>query len=344
MKKKTSKNQVKRNILSLLATFLKKHWVFTLIFVNLSAVWLPLLYTFLGVQLKLVNIVNQSCQFTIVGFLLMIGMLAIIGVGNGAIIYDERTYKKDSELEELKTLLLEQTENGLVLRDLSSSTNEICESKLSTLTDEVNYFIEHLQEAPPTIISNPRRQLDSLAKELSICLAGLLKFQERRHVTELFTSIIYRFPQETDNNWHWATSERGLSISALITKENGLVSTFQHLLDGKGHSVFKNSKQAAFDDGHYIPDNEDEYDENGKLKGSIACFQFEIRKNNKILVEFIITVTSYGQQFVQGMTDGDEIVKNIRYNLDKVVIPNYLVRAKIELCLLYLEQLNKTRS
>ena len=273
----------------------------------------------------------------------MIAMLAIIGIGNGAIIYDEKTHKKDSELEKLKTLLLEQTENGLVLRNLSSSANEICGSKLSTLMDKVNDYVEHPQKVPPTIISNPKRQLESLAKELSICLADLLKFQERRYVTELFTSIIYRFPQEKDKDWHWATPERGLSISALTTKHDNMVSTFRYLLDGKGHSVFRNSKQAAFDAGHYIPDNEDEYDENEKLKGSIACFQYEIRKNNKILVEFIITVTSYGQQFVQGMTDDDEIVKNIRYNLDKVVIPNYIVRAKIELCLLYLEQLNRDR-
>ena len=91
----------------------------------------------------------------------------------------------------------------------------------------------------------------------------------------------------------------------------------------------------------YIPDNEDEYTENGELKGSIACFQYEIKKNNKTIIEFVVTITSYSQQFVQGMNDGDEVVKNVRHNLEKIVIPNYIVRAKIELCLLYIKHLNE---
>lgn len=259
-------------------------------------------------------------------------------------IYDEKTNGQNSELKRLENKLLEQTESGLVLRDLNSSANEICESKLSTLTDQLDFFITRPEEMPPAIISDPHRQIDTLAKELSICLASLLKFQEHRHVTELFTSIIYRFPEENDTDWHWATTERGLTISDLISQQNGRMSTFQYLLHSKGHSVFKNSKQVAYDANQYIPDNEDEYDENGKLKGSIACFQFDIKKNNNTIIEFVVSITSYAQQFIQGMTDGDEIVKNVRYNLEKVVIPNYIVRAKIELCLLYIKHLHEIRS
>ncbi|MCH5260920.1 MAG: hypothetical protein J1F18_14255 [Lachnospiraceae bacterium] len=344
MSKPRNEKQVKSNILTLLAQFQRTHWIFTLIFVNLSAVWLPILYTFLGVQLKLVTIVDQSSQFTPLGSAIMAVFLLIIFGGNGALIYDEKVNGKNLEFKKLEDELLEQKESGLVLRDLNSSANEICESKLSTLTDQLDFFITHSEEIPPVIISNPRRQLDSLAKELSICLAGLLKFQERRHVTELFTSIIYRFPEENDKDWHWATTERGLSISGLTSQQGGRMSTFQYLLQSKGHSVFKNSKQVAFDANQYIPDNEDEYDEDGKLKGSIACFQFDIKKNNKTIIEFVVSITSYAQQFVQGMTDGDEVVKNVRYNLERVVIPNYIVRAKIELCLLYIKYLNESRS
>lgn len=53
-------------------------------------------------------------------------------------------------------------------------------------------------------------------------------------------------------------------------------------------------------------------------------------------MEFVVTITSYSQQFVQGMADGDDVVKNVKHNLEKVVMPNYMVRAKIELCLLYI--------
>lgn len=332
------------NILNGLARLERKHWLLSYIFVNFSAVWLPLLYTFLGVQLKLVTVNAQSCQFTKTGFILMIVILLASLIGNGAIIYDEKTADENRELKVLKNKLLEQKESGVVLRDLNKSANKICESKMLTLMGEINHFMECPQEVPPAIISNPQKQLDSLAKELSDCLGNLLKFQERRFDTELFTSIIYRFPQEDDKDWHWATTERGLSISDLTTQKDGKSSTFQYLLNDKGHSIFKNSKQLAFQNGYYIPDNEDEYDEDGKLKGSIACFQFELKKNNRTIIEFVITITSYDQQFVQGMTDGDEFVKNIKHNLEKVVLPNYIVRAKIELCLLYLKYLNETRS
>lgn len=344
MQKLRSEQQVQNNLLTTLARFQKTHWIFSLIFVNLSAVWLPILYTFLGVQLKLVAIVDQSCQFTLLGFALMAVFLIIIFVGNGALIYNEKVNGQNWELIRLENELLEQKENGLVLRDLKSSANEICESKLSTLIDKLDFFISHSGEMPPAIISNPNRQLDSLARELSICLAGLLKFQERRHVTELFTSIIYRFPEEDDKEWHWATTERGLSISGLTSQQDGCISTFQLLLDSKGHSVFRNSKQVAFEAMQYIPDNEDEYDEDGKLKGSIACFQFDIKKNNRAIIEFVVTISSYAQQFVQGMADGDEVVQNVKHNLEKVVLPNYIVRAKIELCLLYIKHLNERRS
>lgn len=344
MPKLRNEKQTKSNFLTSLAKFLKTHWIFTLVFVNLSAVWLPILYTFLGVQLKLVAIVDSSCQFTLLGSVLMAVFLIIIIGGNGALIYDEKVNGQNLELKRLENELLEQKENGLVLRDLNSSTNEICENKLSTLTGHLDFFITNPKAIPPAIISDPHRQLDSIAKELSICLAGFLKFQERRHVTELFTSIIYRFPEENDKDWHWATTERGLSISGLTSQQDGKMSTFQYLLQNKGHSVFKNSKQVAFDANQYIPDNEDEYDEDGKLKGSIACFQFDIKKNNRTIIEFVVSIASYAQQFVQGMTDGDEVVKNVRHNLEKVVIPNYIIRAKTELCLLYIKHLNKNRS
>lgn len=339
MKKQKSKNLIE-NILTVLARFQRKHWVITLIFVTLPAFWLPLLYTFFGVQLGLTAVAEQSCQLTTIGRIIMGICFAVVAIGNGATIYDEKVNGEDLRLEELNAELLEQKENGLVLRDLNNSANTICESKLATLTDKVDYYIAHPAEAP-AVVSDPRKQLNSLAQELSICLAGLLKFQDRRNVADLFTSIIFRFPQNKDKNWQWATSERGLSIPDLFTGREGRKSTFKSLLDNKGHSIFRNSKQSALENNQYIADNEDEYDEEEKLKGSIACFQYEIKKNNRVIIEFVVTITSYSQQFVQGMKDGDDIVKNVKHNLEKVVMPNYMVRAKIELCLLYIKYLNE---
>ena len=332
--------KTKKNIFTKLAQSIKKHWLLNLIFVKLSAFWLPLLYTYGGIQLKLVVVNEQYYQLTQLGTTIMILCLIVVLIGNGVAFYDEKVNGGNLELEELKAELLEQKENGFVLQDLNKRSNSICDGKLKTLIDQVDKFITHPEEAP-AVISDPSRQLDLLAQELSNCLAGFLKFQDRRNVVDLFTSVIYRFPQDADNSWRWATSERGLSIQDLLTKKDGKQSTFKYLLEKKGHSVFKNSKQIAYEKGIYVPDNEDEYDEKDNLKGSIACFQYEIKKNNRCIIEFVVTITSYAQQFVPEFYDRDEIVQNIKHNLEKVVLPNYMVRAKIELCLLYIKYLNE---
>lgn len=330
-------------LLPAIAGWQRRHWVITLIFVDLAGFWIPILYSYFGIQLGLLDFSSQSYQFTAKGIIVLAILFLVLVTGNSSRIYEEKTGHMAHEIDSLKKELFVHKESGLVLRDLNSSANEICESKLATLMEEVSYFIDNETAIPPEIISDPCKQLSSLAKELSSCVAGLLKFQERRHITELFTSIIYRFPNDSDNSWHWATPERGLSISELMYEKDGQCSTFMHLLKGRGHSVLFNSKEQAKNDKSYIPDSEDEYDENGNLKGSIACFAFEIKKNDKLIVQFVITVSSYGQQFVQGKDNGDESVRTTRHNLDKIVIPNYAVRAKIELLLLYLKKLNETR-
>ena len=89
MKKQKSKNLIE-NILTVLARFQRKHWVITLIFVTLPAFWLPLLYTFFGVQLGLTAVAEQSCQLTTIGRIIMGICFAVVAIGNGATIYDEK--------------------------------------------------------------------------------------------------------------------------------------------------------------------------------------------------------------------------------------------------------------
>ena len=321
----------------IIATFLKQHWVlYTLL--NLSAVAIPFVYTYFGVQLHFVKLIGQETRLSLLGIVVLIVYSIIYVLGNGAIIYDQIN---DLTTANLRQQLIEQKDASAVLSTLKRNTNKVCDSKLTTLIEMINSFRSNTDIIPPRIMSDPTRQLGVLVNEFSDCIASLLKFDDP---TGIFTSIIYRFPQE-DNIWKWGTRERGLSIAALTNNvEAGKKSTFQTLIEHKGHYLFKNSKQAAYERGMYIPDDEDEYDDNEKLKGSIACFQHQIMKNNKVIIEFVITVCSYSRQFLPGenVTDGD--ITTARENIDKVIVSDFALRTKIELCLLYLDYLYKVRS
>lgn len=336
-----------RSIISAIAELRRKHWVVALVLLDLSAIWLPILYTFLGSTLGLVTVNGQACQFSPIGFCLMVFFLLLIAVVEGSTVYDNRTRRDDesnSEIESLVDALVEQTENGFVLRDIKDSTNKICESKLLTLTEAIDGYVTYKDTVPPQIISDPKNQLENLSKELSECLARLLKFKERRDDTDVFTSMLYRFPQE-DSVWKWATSERGLPIAELFGPEDrNPKSSIESLIGDVGHTLFFNSKQQALENGKYIPDDEDEYDNEGHLKGSIACYQFEIKKNDRVVVEAAFSITSYRQKFVEDAENGDDMVQNVRFNIERVLMHNYILRAKIELCLLYLQYLHDSRS
>lgn len=322
-----------------LAEWQRDHVVWSFLLLRASSVWVPMIYTFFGVQLKLVKMDAQTLRFTVFGFIVIFLVFIVDVIGNVSLNYDN----KNNTVEELKEQLANQVENNLVISNLRKGSHNVCDSKLSTLIDQVSFYCSNSQKKPPAIISNPHKQLNVLAKELSGSLASLLKFGKQTDIEELFTSIAYRFPQEQDNEWHWATLERGMSITDLQCEIDGKKSAFMTLLEKKGHILFKNSKQVAYERNEYIPDDEDEYDERGKLKGSIVCFQSSIKKNDKKLIEFVINISSYSQQFVQGLSDGHDIVQTAKYNVDKVLLPNYIVRIKNELCLLYLEYLHDTR-
>ena len=330
-------------IISKVASYLKQHWVIPVL-LNLLAIAIPFVYTYAGVSLHLV--VAEGSQLTKWGIIISVVYAILYFIGNGALLYDQ---KRDLLTISLREELEEQTENAAVLSTLKRSTSAICDSKLGTLIDKIDYYRSNPAVSPALIISEPKKQLGALVNELSHCIASLLKF-DNKEIDDIFTSIIYRFSQEKDE-WYWATRERGLSINVLNIPVNTpddrvkvRKSTFLTLIEGKGHLQFKNSKEDAYRDGCYLPDDEDEYDDNGKLKGSIACFQYQIKKNNVSIIDFVITISSYSRQFIPPEENEGDAIVTTRENIDKVIMSDFVLRTKIELCLLYLEYLNNQHS
>lgn len=322
-----------------LAAFLRQRYISTLIFVKGPAVWFPFLFTLLGSRVGLLKTIDDAATPTFWGYICMGAVSIWVIICNFALDYDERI---DGKYDALKSELKEKAESAAILTDLKESMNALCESELRTLIARIDYYLSNPLQQPPELVSNPEKQMDSIADELSKRIGHLLKFdQERYGQGALHTSIIYCFPQEKTDSWHCATPPRGLPVSELLKKSGNRQSTFLFLLkSNRGPAVFFNSKQAAYEKDRYIPDDEDCYDEDDKLKGSIACFHYRVMdRTDTMIIDFVITITSYNRRFVE---DGNsEEVRKIREYIDHVIMPGYVVRTKIGLCLLYLSHLRK---
>lgn len=320
-----------------LAAFLHQRYISTLIFVKGPAAWFPFLFTLLGSRIGLLETIDNVVTPTFWGYICM-GVISLwVVICNFALDYDERI---NGKYDDLKSELKERTESAAILTDLKESMNTLCEGELRTLITRIDYYLRNPFQQPPEIVSDPEKQLDAIADELSKRIGHLLKFDQQRYGQgSLHTSIIYCFPQDKNDSWHCATPPRGLTVSELLKESGNRQSTFLFLLKShRGPAVFFNSKQAAYEKDRYVPDEEDCYNENDKLKGSIACFHYRVMdKTDTMIVDFVITITSYNRRFVED--GGSEEVKKIKEYIDHIIMPGYVVRTKIELCRLYLSHL-----
>ena len=74
-------------------------------------------------------------------------------------------------------------------------------------------------------------------------------------------------------------------------------------------------------------------------KGSIACFYYDIIRNEKKYIEFVITIATYGKMFSK--FDNDEEINNIACNLKNTIFPEYEMLLKSALSDLYITHINQ---
>lgn len=311
-------------LLLAIAKFQKIHWFVTLVVVRLSAVWFSLILTYAGELLNLLHVSAQGKQLTCWGWVATIVMVCAILLFEAAKHVEANLNKEPFEI------------GGFVfLNSLRKGIGAICDSKLNTLIAQIeNVKMSRCQ--PPTIISNPLKQLQGIVDQMVQCLSQLLaeKGDNRVRGKDIYATIAYQFPMDS-KDWHWATEEHGLGLDQLVaTSASANKSCFQTLLDCGDNYVFHNRKQDAFKVGKYICDEYDKKDDNGELKGSIACYRFDIKKNDKVYVRAVLSIASYQQPFTSD--NSKEAVNNVRENMDDFVISDFEKRIKIELCLLYL--------
>ncbi len=98
--------------------------------------------------------------------------------------------------------------------------------------------------------------------------------------------------------------------------------------------MFFNSKEDARKQESYIKDGEDVVNENNELKGSIACYKITIKELNDVLIQAILSLSTYNKKFVN--TNNKKTINNVEYNIRQYIINPFINRINVELCLLYL--------
>lgn len=316
----------------------RKHWFVYFFLIKLSAVWYPLLLTFYGQKIHAINIDANSGSliFTKFGWFITVVLLAIILIGERSLKY-EGLANDVTYFERMNNILLY----------LRESKNNVCKSKCRTLLSEIKRVRSRKDAVPQRIISNPAKQLEMIANEISDCLCEFLseEGQDKWRVDDIYVSIAYYRPADK-SDWHWATEEKGLSLKDLLQEKRDdkkiVKSTFKHIIDSGVDNIFYNSKADAEAKGCYICDDLDERDENEAPLGSIACYKRTLKQDDSKYITYIVSVTTYSRRFVSD--DSQDAVDNTKYNMKHLVLSDFMKRIDIEMCLLYLDDLWKQRA
>lgn len=306
----------------------QKQWLIFSIFTTTSGIWFSLILGFFGSSLYLTKInENGDKVFTILG-----GILTFITVGWSLIsLVAQRYCEYHNKNVGISQENLENSET--FFNSLNSSSASIIEKGVVAKLAYVEYMLQTNPIAMPTYpIKKPCETLSSITDEMAQTLAKLLSYKKYNvRYQDLFVNIYYCFPQENDQQWYKAHSvrgENGLAIEELL-KPN---TAFFEALNSNKHYVYYNNKETAIEQNHYVPDPDD-IRKNKVVIGSIACYLYEITRNSKVFIKFMITLSSYGKKFSKNDSDEDYITA---INLKRCFFPEYEMLIKSALTDLYI--------
>lgn len=316
-----------KNLLIKLHEWVQKQWLIVSVIMSTSSIWFSLILNFWGEKLDfLVVDVNGKRQFTRLGGILTLGIVAFSSLLAMAQRYYEYN-KLNTDRDRRKLFVLEQVD---------AETNRICDNKFITLKKRIWAIKNDKVEEFPQIISSPCDQLKHITEKMNKCLCKLLSQNEYCIKQEdLYISLYYIFPME-DMQWRQADSlspEKGLSIEELQNEKT----TFSKVLKDKEPFLFFNSKEQARKEESYIRDEEDSVNEEDELEGSIACYRITIKEKGDILVQAVLSITTYNKKFVN--SNDKKIIDNVKFNIKEYILNSFVKRINIELCLLYLHML-----
>ncbi|AGY75863.1 hypothetical protein [Clostridium autoethanogenum] len=305
----------------------QKRWLIVSLIMSTASIWFSLILTFCGQDLNLISVSGNKRTLTWPGSILTF----IVILFSLVVVLAQRCY----EYEELNN---NKDKMGLqVLQTISTSTNEICDCKYATLLEQI-YGIKNNKIKVPQIVSKPKEQLKQIIKCLNESLCKTLSYGDYKiNSNEMYVCLHYNFPEES-KEWYLAESvyaERSISTTELLNDN----STFKQILDFRQDLIFWNSKEDAKKHNKYIEDEEDQFDENHNLKGSIACYKIQIIFHSTTYINAIISFATYSKRFVN--KKNKNAINTVKYNIKENILSVFKKRINIELCLLYLMKLNQ---
>ena len=306
----------------------RKNWLIVSILLSTSSIWFSLILNYGGEYLGLLNNTENGKSITIKGWILT----GIVVLFSAFVVMAQRYY-------EYKELNNNKDKSELdILRVINDSTNELCDSKCSKIRKEI-FKIKNGEEDLPKIISDPTEQIKQMIKKLNDSLSILLSYEGHKiNKDEMYTCLHYNFPLE-NNKWYLSESfysERNIKTEELLEES----STFKDVLNAKEDFIFYNSKEKAKTSGKYIQDDQDQLDEEKKLKGSIACYRILVKYRDETYVNAVLSFVTYSKKFVD--TEDINEIETVKYNVKKCILEPFKKRFNIELCLLYLFKLSES--
>lgn len=188
----------------------------------------------------------------------------------------------------------------------------------------------------PQVLTNPAEHLRILSEKLASTIATLFSVRSHRvKPIDVHSSIHYCFPN-LDDSWHIAKGHEqydGLSTQELLQEGT----TFYEVLHSSNGFKFYNSKAEAKSNKHYVVDNKDVLDKDGKPLGSIACYKIELIDNNRVVyVRAVVSISTRTKPFLKKASADD--LRNVEYNLKAKVFYEFAKQIAVELALLYIKK------
>jgi hypothetical protein len=308
----------------------KKYWKTYTIILTLPTIWFSLVLNYFGIYFKLQSVEkNGNKALTPLGLVLTVLVISLVLIVNATNNYFA------SKSESNKLMLL--SNENIFYQQLNESVDNICDEKLIKLKAVMHQTLNDKRHSIPTIISDPSKQLRKILEQINTCLCLFISQPLNKFRTKDFNiTLIYNLPKDGET-WYWleGTNERDFSLDDLINPKNN--TSFNYVRNNKLQYYFNNRKEDAKDNGHYVYDSQDETNAKNKNEvGSIFCYKFQIKTNNTVYVNAIISISTYQKRFVPD--NNEEKINNTRENIVKLVKENFGKRIQIELCLLYLEK------
>ena len=312
----------------------QKKWLIFSFLMSTITIWFSLILTYLGEWLKLIKVEDGTRSLTWVGWILTCIVIVI-----SILFFAAQKCYENSELNRNK-----DKAKAMLLQNIKRKTDELCDSKYKVLLKLISDIKENKIE-PQAFNIKPKEQLSLIIKLLDEAISDILSYknQDEEHIIsseDMYVCLHYTFPME-GNEWYLAESiynEKNISTEELLKGD----STLKDILNAKENFIFYNSKEEAHKMNKYIPDEEDQRDNDNNLKGSIGCYRIQVIRNSNVYINAVISFVTSSKKFIE--TNDTSRIEVMKYNIKENILKVFQKRIQIELCLIYIMKLNEIKA